>query len=283
LNPGRYNSVIFAGLLLLQLFFMSGTARRSGVTRACESAVMWVSAPVVELSRSVAGGARDGVTGARDLLAAHTRNAALELEVERLRTEFVQVREAAPENRRLRNLLRMREELTPNSISASLVTAHIGRRSQTVVIDRGSDDGVAVDMAVVAWGGAVGRVIMVDSGHAKVRLLSDRSSGVAGIVQRSRAQGIVQGRAGGALHMLYVPRYSDVVHGDRVVTSGLDGVFPRGYGIGHVSSITQAADGAQTIHLEPAIDFSTIEEVMVVLDPPSSALIAPATAAGGGG
>ena len=167
MNPGRYNSIIFAGLLLLQLFFMSGTARRSGVTSACEATVMWVSAPVVELSSSVAGGARDGVAGARDLLTAHTRNTALELEVDRLRTEIVQVREAAPENRRLRNLLRMRETLAPNSLSASLVTANIGRRTQTVVIDRGSDDGVATDMAVVAWGGAVGLVVMVDSGHAR--------------------------------------------------------------------------------------------------------------------
>lgn len=283
MNPGRYNNAIFVALLLVQLFLMSATASRIGVTRACESTVIWLSSPVVELSRAIAGGVRDGVTGARDLLTAHARNAGLELELERLRTEMVQIREAAPENRRLRSLLRMRQEVAPKAITASLVTAHIGRRSQIVVIDRGSDDGVEVDMPVVAWGGAVGRVIVVDSGHAKVRLLTDRSSGVAGIVQRSRAQGIVQGRSDGELHMLYVPRYSDVVHGDRVVTSGLDGVFPRGYGIGQVSSIAQAADGAQTIHLEPAIDFSTIEEVMIVLDAQASSLMPPSATIGSGG
>ena len=71
------------------------------------------------------------------------------------------------------------------------------------------------------------------------------------------------------LDMLYVPKYSDVMHGDRVVTSGLDGIFPRGFGIGRVSSITEAADGSQTIHLEPELDFRVREEVMIVLEAPA--------------
>ena len=100
----------------------------------------------------------------------------------------------------------------------------------------------------------------------------------AAIVQRSRAQGIVVGRGGGSLDLLYVPRFSDVMHGDRVVTSGLDGIFPRGFGVGRVSSISEAADGAQTIHLQPELNYGSLEEVLVVLEPPDGGLLSAAEA-----
>ena len=258
--------MILAVLLALQLFLMSDGAKQSGGAPAVESFVMRLTAPGVALAHSVAGGFRNGMGGARDLLAAHARNAALEAELHRLESELVRYREAEPENRRLRRLLGMREELAPQSVAASIVTANQNGRNRVIVIDRGSRDGVRVDAPVVAWGGAVGRVTSIAPRNAKVRLLTDASSGVAGVVQRSRAQGIVEGQAGSALHLLYVPRYSDVSHGDRVVTSGLDGVFPRGYGIGHVTAIAETADGGLTIELEPELDYGALEEVLVLTD-----------------
>jgi rod shape-determining protein MreC len=135
-----------------------------------------------------------------------------------------------------------------------------------VIVDRGRRDGVRVDLPVVTWGGAVGRVVAASASQAKIRLLNDASSGVAGVVQRSRAQGMVLGGAETALDMVYVPRYSDVMHGDRVVTSGLDGIFPRGFGIGRVNAISEEPDGTQTIHLEPELDYAALEEVLILLD-----------------
>ncbi len=136
-----------------------------------------------------------------------------------------------------------------------------------IVVDRGRADGVEVDLPAIAWGGAVGRVVAVDPGHAKIRLLSDANSGVAGIVQRSRVRGIVEGRGATTLDLLYVPRFADVIHGDRVVTSGQDGIFPRGFGIGRIGSILESPDGTQTIHLEPELDYATLEEVLILLEP----------------
>jgi len=106
------------------------------------------------------------------------------------------------------------------------------------------------------------------AGHSKVRLLTDPSSGVAGVLQRSRAQGIVFGTADLGLELRFVPRFSDVVHGDRVVTSGLAGIFPRGFGVGRVTSIRQAADGTQTIELAPELNYGSLEEVLIVLEMP---------------
>jgi rod shape-determining protein MreC len=267
LNRPRQDAVILIVLLALQLFLMSDGAKRSGAASAIESFVMRVSSPCVVLAQAVAGGLRAGVSGARDLLAAHVRNTVLESEVQQLRSELVRYREAEPENRRLRKLLGMREEIAPRSVAASVVTSNLNGKTRIIVVDRGRREGVHVDLPVVAWGGVVGRVVAADAHQAKIRLVTDASSGVAGVVQRSRAQGIVLGGAEAALDLLYVPRYSDVMHGDRVVTSGLDGIFPRGFGIGRVSSITEEPDGAQTIHLEPELDYASLEEVLVLLEP----------------
>jgi rod shape-determining protein MreC len=267
LSTPRQNGVILIVLLALQLFLMSDGAKRSGGAAAIESFVMRISSPGVALAQSVAGALRGGMAGARDLLAAHVRNSALESEVQQLRSELVRYREAGPENRRLRRLLDMREQIAPRSVAASVVTSNLNGKTRMLVVDRGRRQGVRVDLPAVAWGGAVGRVVAAGAHQAKIRLVTDASSGVAGVVQRSRAQGIVLGGAEAALDLLYVPRYSDVMHGDRVVTSGLDGIFPRGFGIGRVSSITEEPDGAQTIHLEPELDYASLEEVLILLEP----------------
>ena len=154
----------------------------------------------------------------------------------------------------------------PLSIVASVVISSTRGPSRMIVVDRGTRAGVRKDQPVVAWGGAVGRVVTADVAYSKVLLLTDPSSGVAGVLQHSRAQGIIFGTDGLGLEMRFVPRFSDVSHGDRVVTSGLAGIFPRGIGVGRVTSIRQAADGTQTIELAPELDYGSVEEVLIVLE-----------------
>jgi rod shape-determining protein MreC len=167
----------------------------------------------------------------------------------------------------------MKEDLVPKSIGASVVTAQLGGQSRIVVVDRGSADGVRTDMAVVAWGGAVGRVVSVDRDYARVRLLSDPSSGAAGVVARSRAEGMIVGRGSDALEMIYVPKYADVVTGDRVITSGLDGVFPRGLGIGRVTVVGEPIGASKAIRLEPDVEDRAVEEVLILLEPYGTRLL----------
>jgi rod shape-determining protein MreC len=128
-------------------------------------------------------------------------------------------------------------------------------------------------MAVVAWGGAVGRVVRTTPGYGKVRLLTDPNSGVAGIVQRSRAEGMVMGRGVELLEMAYVPHYADVLVGDRVVTSGLDGVFPKGFGIGTVVEVGDAVGASKSIRVRPDVAFAALEEVLVLLEPRGSEIL----------
>jgi rod shape-determining protein MreC len=106
-----------------------------------------------------------------------------------------------------------------------------------------------------------------------VRLLTDPSSGAAGVILRSRAAGMVVGRGAGPMDMVYVPKYDDVVLGDRVVTSGVDGVFPRGFGLGRVSVVGEPVGASKTIRIEPEVDERSLEDVLVLLEPKGTTLL----------
>ncbi|NIM63907.1 MAG: rod shape-determining protein MreC, partial [Acidobacteria bacterium] len=263
----RQNALLLVVLLFAQLLLMTGSVRRSSGSTQLESWAMTITSPLVSIGHAIGGGIDRVFDGVADLVNAHGRSARLERENRALRSELRRAREAGAESDRLRQLLMMREALAPNAIGASVVISRHTATERMLVLDRGSDDGVTVDLAVVAWGGAVGRVIEVGKSHAKVRLLTDPNSGIAGIVQRSRAQGMVQGDGSDTLKFVFVSRLEDVVNGDRTVASGAVGIFPRGFGIGRVSAIEEKPDGSREIELVPEIDYRTVEEVLVLLEP----------------
>lgn len=268
LTTPRRNGAMLAVLLLAQLLLMSSSVRRAHGTTVLETWVMRVTAPLLSVGQWLGGGLGSVTGGAREVLATRTRNRQLEEELALLRAELARQREAVAESDRLRALLGMKAAEFPRAIAAQVVTTVLGARTRMIVVDRGSRAGVEIDHPVIAWGGAVGRVVAVAPDHAKVWLVTDPNSGVAGVIQRSRAQGMVFGRGDTTLEMRYVPTYEDVMHGDRVVTSGLDGVFPRGIGLGTVTGVQRAPDGIQTLQLVPAIDFRQLEEVLIVFHRP---------------
>jgi rod shape-determining protein MreC len=122
-------------------------------------------------------------------------------------------------------------------------------------------------MAVIAPGGVVGRVIMPSARASKVQLLIDRNAGAAALVERSRAQGIVEGTGADRLNMTYVSGTADIKVGDRVVTSGIEGIYPKGFVIGQIESIERGAGEFTAVVIRPAVDFSSLEAVLVVLTP----------------
>lgn len=266
-NPTRANALLLVGLLFAQLMLVSRWLKRGDGFALVENNVVRASRPVLEATRAVGGSVDSVVDQLREVRAARDENVQFRREIAALKAELRGTREAAEENRRLRSLLEMREELAPRSIGASVVAANLTGQERMILIDRGTDQGVRPDLPVVAWGGAVGRVVFADRAVAKVRLLTDPNGGAAGVVQRSRAQGVVVGRGDGPMAMLYVPSYEDVVHGDRVVTSGKDGLFPRGFTIGRVSGIGEEPGASKQVSVEPEVHFESLEEVLVLLDP----------------
>jgi rod shape-determining protein MreC len=274
-SPARANSLLLGVMCFAQLLLMAASARESAVAGALAGAAGRVTTPPVVLERSFAGTVLGVLHFFRDLNAEEAASAELRREVTRLSGDLARSKELAQENARLRRLLEMREDLVPKSIGASVVTTRLAGQSRVIVVDRGAADGVRPDMAVVAWGGAVGRVVSVDKDFARVRLLTDPNSGASGVVARSRAEGMVVGRGGEPLEMIYVPKYADVVPGDRVITSGLDGVFPRGFGVGRVTLVGEPVGASKTIRLEPEVDERGIEEVLILLEPSGARLLAP--------
>jgi rod shape-determining protein MreC len=274
-SPARANALLLAVMGFAQLLLMAASVRGSVVAATVAGAAGQATRPAIVAERSLSGTLLAVVHFFRDLNATEVANTVLKREVTRLSGDLQRGREHALENERLRRLLGMKEELVPKSIGASVVTARLGGQARVIVIDRGSSDGVRADMAVIAWGGAVGRVVSVDRDYARVRLLSDPSSGASGVVTRSRAEGMVVGRGADGLEMIYVPKYADVVTGDRVVTSGLDGIFPRGFGIGRVTVVGEPTGASKAIRLEPDVDDRAVEEVLVLLEPSGTRLLAP--------
>jgi rod shape-determining protein MreC len=274
-SPARANALLLGVMTFGQLLLMAASIRGSMAASSVAAIAGTATQPAVAAERSLSGILQDVVHFFRDIHADGHDSARLRLEVTRLSGELTRTRQLAQENARLRNLLSMHDELTPKSIGASVVTARLGSQSRVLLVDRGSSDGVKPDMAVIAWGGAVGRVVGVERDFARVRLLSDPNSGAAGVIVRSRAEGMIVGRGPEPLEMIYVPKYADVVVGDRIVTSGLDGVFPRGLGLGRVTVIGEPLGASKTIRLEPEIDDRSIEDVLILLEPSGTRLLAP--------
>jgi rod shape-determining protein MreC len=144
---------------------------------------------------------------------------------------------------------------------------------RTITIDRGTADGVQADMAVVAPAGVVGRVVGTPARHAaRVQLIIDRNAAAGALTERTRAGGMVVGTdAEPALRMDLVSNLADVKEGDTVVASGVDGIYPKGFVIGKVERSERGSGLYRTVTLRPAVNFSSIEEVLVVLVPPRPA------------
>jgi rod shape-determining protein MreC len=172
-------------------------------------------------------------------------------------------------NSRLRNLLNFKETVSQTLLAAEVVGKDPSSWFKSIIIDRGTDDGIKKGFPVVVSEGIVGQVIDVSSDYSKVLLIIDKNSAVDALVQRTRARGIIKGDLADRCHFKYVLRKNDIKVGDTVISSGLDGVYPKGFRIGQVSGVARFNSGIfQEVSVIPYVDFEKLEEVLVVLNPP---------------
>ena len=196
----------------------------------------------------------------------NTENEALRRELQTLQVKLQEERAEAQRSGSLRQLLDMRERSELQTTAAEIIAAGASPEFRTMTIDKGSSDGLKPDMAVIAPAGVVGRVILPSSRAAKVQMLIDRNAAAGALIERTRAQGVVVGQ-GDILRMEYVPGTADVQEGDLVVTSGIDGIYPKGFAIGTVEAVDRGPGTYHEISVRPAVDFSRLEEVLVILTP----------------
>jgi len=167
-------------------------------------------------------------------------------------------------NHRLQKLLDLKTRVPGRSVSAAVIGNSASTWFQSLTINKGENDGIRKGMAVISSVGIVGQVVVVARRIAKVLLITDRSSGVDVISRRSRARGIVSGSLDNGPVMKYVKRNEDIREGDRLITSGLDGIFPKGLLVGTVGKVRKESNGHfQHVEVALAVDPSQIEEVLV--------------------
>lgn len=195
-------------------------------------------------------------------------NRRLRQEMEWLRGENSQLREAAAATQRLTSLLQFKEQALPSMVAAQVIGRDSSNRYKSVILNKGESDGIQKDMGVITPAGVVGRVVKTTGATSVVLLLTDPNNAIAGLIQRTRDEGIVEGVPQGRAKLKYIPMLSAVKEGDRVVTSGLVGGFPRGLAIGTITSIDRE-EGAlfQTAELVPEVDVNRVEEVLVIQAP----------------
>jgi len=262
----RYRRHILAcGLILAALLFYSANLRSSGASTFFERSVLAVTAPLLSGLDAIWSSAADSWTHYLWLIDAAAENDRLLEETRNLKADLVAVQEVSLANERLRRLLDFKEELAMPTLPAQVIGEDASSWFRTVVINKGSEDGIAEGMPVVVAEGAVGRTIRVAARQSRVLLITDASSAVAALVQKNRTRGVCRGE-GDSLTLDFALRLKEIEVGDLIVSSGTGGVFPKGLAIGHVEAVSRGDFGLfQSVTVTPTVDFSRLEEVLVLL------------------
>ncbi len=259
--------LLLAGLVLLSLLLLhaglASPARRTWldrgllrITAPLQNALIWVTDGVVTLWSDYLA-----------LVDVRQENRQLREKIEQLERELARMPEIEAENADLRRLAALREAAgAVEGVSARVIGYGTSPLAQSLRVNAGRSDGVVEGDAVVCGGGLVGRVVTVSAGYSVVRLIVDGSSSVDVVVQRSRVRGIVRGQGQfDECTVDYLVRTADVQVGDRLVTSGLGGVFAPGLLVGTVERITSPRTGMfRQAWLKPAVEFERLERVLVL-------------------
>lgn len=193
-------------------------------------------------------------------------NVRLQSEINALRMENAQYRELVATNERLQKLLKFKKTINWPVLAAQVIGRDPSGWFESVIIDKGTNSGLKVNMPVVDAKGVVGRLVSVSPNYAKVLLIIDQNSAVDSLVQRSREKGILKGLSTELCKLDYVVKTSDIAQGDLVVTSGMGRVFPKGLPVGKVLEVSNIPWKLfKDIHVRPMVDFTKLEEVLVIL------------------
>lgn len=234
----------------------------------------WLSKPFTLLSSAISEtffgfshGVKDTTAMYLNLINIKKDSETLKSQNNELQARLEKMTELSLENERLRGLLGFKEQTKMTLTAAQIIGRDLVLDHSTVTINKGSNDGLKAGQAVITTGGVLGYIFKPEPFTAHVMLITDRYAVVDGIVQRTRAHGIVEGKSqhGSTLSLKYVERTEDVKAGDLVVTGGLDNIFPKGFPVAIVESVEKKTFSVSLkVDLRPVVDPYTVEEVFVV-------------------
>jgi rod shape-determining protein MreC len=247
------------------LFLLSSSSGLKQPWNPVEQIIVEITAPFQRLVRQTIGDTTDFWRNYFYLVDVRSENRQLKEEVAFLRRENSGYRELLATHERLRRLLQFKEVIERPVVAAQVIGLDPSGWFKSVIIDKGENDGLRWDMPVVNASGVVGRIVSVADNYSKVLLIIDQNSAVDCLTQRSRDRGMVKGTSGPVCKMGYVAKSADVDVGDLVITSGLGGIFPKGLLVGNILGVKEGEGKLfREIEVMPSVDFSKLEEVLVI-------------------
>lgn len=256
-------------LLILSLHLITTGVHPGDLAARPESAFLEVISPIDSAFNHISDGAKSVVGDYMDLLHVRDENAKLRNELTRVKSDRARLAELEVENHHLAELLELKDVLGTKAVAANVIGSDATGVSRTLILASGSDEGLRPGMAVLANQGVVGKIIAVSPSASRVLLINDHNSALDGFDQITRARGIVAGIVDDGLILKYADRSQDIQPGDTVVTSGLDGIFPRGLLVGTIQSVRREGPGLFLgVKITPAVDFRQLEQVLILTEPP---------------
>src|SRR5271166_5835526 len=267
---GRYrNLIILVGVLFLQVLGLAVQVKRSSDAEHTRLIRIWAVSAITPLERCLVwaqNGAGNLWHNYFYLRGVRAENRQLKEQIEQMRLEQVRLSEDAEQAHRLQSLLAFKEQFIAKTVPAQVIGSSGSDLSRSIYIDKGTNAGIAQDMAVITSGGIVGKVLRVYPSTSLVLMINDQSSGVGAMLEKSRLQGVVRGTPNGELVLDRVMSDEQVAAGETVLSSGGDQIFPKGLPLGTVSKVSQGREMFLNIHVRPAADLSRVEEVLVVTE-----------------
>ncbi|MBA3295799.1 MAG: rod shape-determining protein MreC [Acidobacteria bacterium] len=274
LDIRKRTGVVFFITIVAQVILVSVQVQTKTGVRAIEAVSFGAFARVQAATSSFVRGGRDVWTNYGALRGARDENTVLKRQIAELDVRLQEQRALAGRTTKLQELLDLKQSTQLQTIAAEVIAGNPTPGVLQITIGRGRADGVMADMAVIAPRGIVGRVVGEPSAHAaRVQLIIDRNAAAGALTERTRAGGLIAGvDRQPPLAMELVSNLADVKAGDLIVTSGVDGIYPKGYAVGVVETSERGGGLHRSITVRPAVDFSSLEEVLVVLVPARPAL-----------
>lgn len=257
--------IISAALCLFSLHIISTNTKGIGGTYITERIISAVTSPVQYVITSAIKGAKTVWTSYIYLINLSRENASLKNNIEQLKQENNQLKEAVFLNQRLKELLAFKQDIAAASFAANVIGIGSSGWVRTATINKGGSDGIMRDMAIVTPLGIAGRIIDVQPATSTVLLVTDPRCNIDIIVQRTRTKGIVEGNGTDRLNLKYVRHGDDIQIGDILLTSGIGGIFPKGMVVGEVVRVEKGEDNFfMDIEVKPGADIKRLEEVIIV-------------------
>jgi len=265
---GRYrNLIVLVGVLFAQVLGLAVQVKRTSDSEPTRLIRIWAVGAVTPLERMLVwvqtstGNVWHNYFYLRGVRA---ENRNLKAQIERMSLEQVRMSQDADQARRLQALLAFKEQFISQTMAAQVIGSSGSEQSRSLYIDKGENNGIKPDMAVITADGIVGKVLHAYPSTSLVLLINDQSSGVGAILEKSRLQGILKGTSAGEVVLEKVMSDETVPPGEMVLTSGGDGIFPKGLLVGRVTKVGAGSDLFLNIRVRPAADLSRLEEVLVV-------------------